>query len=208
MFMRGMHIIIYVVLAVTTRTAVAHKPKPHMGPHYGPAAKGLQIGIMLPGDKDVFDAKTPIVATVTIQNVSKKPIKIESYIKTDEKQYDWYSFELSWLVPSKDGCGKWASTKSRTIQLDDSRDKSVEITETLAPGATISHDIDVSNWAARSRNGSEPLTPGVYQISIVYDVPQAYSKGVWEGRITSATLPFKITGDVPKGKCENWSDGN
>ncbi len=169
------------------------------GPRFGKAVRGLQIAIDVGGD--TFADGDPLVATITIKNVSKKKITLESHIATHETQLDWYTIHLDYPVPSDEGCaGHWAGSQDRVIGLDDDRDKSVAMTATLAPGATLVHKVDLRDWPSRQRNGAKRISPGFYKIWVEYEVKN--EKGLWMGKIVSEHVPFTITGTIPNDMCQ------
>lgn len=160
--------------------------------------KGLAIAVSVGaaerGDRD------PLLATITLKNVSSRTITLLSHVATHETHLDWTTVRLAFPVPSDEGCSSvWAGQGQRVLQLDDDRDKSARVAKTLAPGATLTHVVDLRDWAQRARNGGAPITPGFYKIEVEYKV--AGEKGMWNGTIRSPRVPFTITGTVPPEMC-------
>jgi hypothetical protein len=117
------------------------------------------------------------IANVGIHNAGTDPVCVWSHIATHEWQSDWL------VIQYADG-DKYHHFQ-RVLELDDSRDKSYGVSVLLAPGATAWHAIDVAAWAARARNGAEPLPAGASLWAMaVYDTSK--DTEVWAGQQTAS----------------------
>lgn len=111
--------------------------------------------------------------TITLTNVSEKELTVMSHVATHETHLDWFTVEL------RGGPGG-----TRTIFLDDKRDKSAPVSERLAPGEKLVHVVDLLAWAARPRNGGKPLAKGTYSMRVNYRVDG--ENKAWKGTISVA----------------------
>ena len=146
-----------------------------------------------------------LIATVTIQNRSRRTVTLASHVEAGERHHDWLAIDLRYPVFSDEGCGTWAGNKIRTLRFIDARDKSARVTRRLAPGKRLVQTIDLQAWATRQVNGGRPIGPGFYNVVARYEVKDA--SDVWRGKIASApfqlTLPGKIEESVGEMCAEN-----
>ena len=120
----------------------------------------------------------PGVISVGLFNNGTTTLCAESHIATHEMQDD--RIELTIATRGK-------PRSAVVVRFSDDRDKSARVVASLAPGATVWHDLDVVAWAARSVNGSRKLPAAPLTITATYD--STGQAGIWAGT-RQATLAF------------------
>jgi hypothetical protein len=102
---------------------------------------------------------------------------------------------------------------TRDIAIADDRDKSIPIVQTLAPGASVTHTVDLQAWASRKINGATRIPPGLYQVSVAYKVTardggfMGEKEKIWRGALESAPVPVTVTGPPTRDSCTSASPG-
>ena len=120
---------------------------------------------------------------------------------THERHYDWTRIELTYPSPSREGCsGPRTGSKKRVLRFVDERDKSAPVKVTLAPGKSLTAELDLNDWAGRRVNGAKPIAPGWYKVRVVYEVDASEwsDPDVWHGRTRSKPFPLTVSGE-PRG---------
>jgi len=137
------------------------------------------------GDLELTATVQPEVMKVqlALHNVGKKPITVRSYINAGERHYDPFEIVLEW--PGLDGK---ACTKRNhlDLELSDARKKSAAVDETIQPGQSLVHEIDVPAWAKRGVNGGTVLGGGYYKVTARYRV--SGEKALWNGLLETPAL--------------------
>jgi hypothetical protein len=91
---------------------------------------------------------------------------------------DWFDFELT------DAAGV-----TRILRVVSDRDESYPVAVDLAPGAALTHTVDLAGWA---RAQAAPLAPGRYQLHVVYEVAADYPEDAWKGRLDAAPVAIDL----------------
>jgi hypothetical protein len=120
------------------------------------ASGGLRLGASVTGD----------VLTVELHNAGDVPLRVLSAVSGD---LDWYAAHL-------DGAD--------TLYFVTDRDESaVEIAD-LAPGGSVTHDVDLPAWTGAG--------PGRHTLECTYEVDAdtaaAFGGGVWTGALRTPAL--------------------
>ncbi len=113
----------------------------------------------------------PGIISVGLFNSGSTTVCVESHMRADGIQDDLLQITIATV-------GKPKTTIF--VSFTDDRDKTALVTATLAPGATVWHDLDVVAWAARPRNGRKKLPAAPLTLTATYD-----SSGqtlVWAGK--------------------------
>ena len=142
----------------------------HTPPPSSPAAAqslGLELAV---------DGKD---AVVTLRNRGDRPLRLVSHVWAGINHYDW--IRLTLVGPGPGGA-------TRVLHLLEDRDESGTVYQDLAPGATLTHRIDVVWWATRSRGAA--LAPGLYQLSASYEVDAR--EGVWTGKLAAGPVTYTV----------------
>lgn len=150
----------------------ATKMTTHAAIVWGKPVGGLRLGVGSDGVRVVL----------ALENVGITPLEVLSHVQTHELQFDWYTITLR----GQDG-------RTRKLALVDERRRSWFVRATLAPAGKLEHRIDVSDWAGRLVNDSQPLGPGTYEVSASYEVSEPGGTS-WSGRLEAG--PATLT--VPK----------
>lgn len=127
---------------------------------------------------------------VTVTNISDSTIEAYSYVKTHENHYDY--FELEALSPDNDRF---------CLSFSDDRDKSAPIIETLKPGSSLTHTINLKSWAERWFNKSVLKKAGFNYLPHGIKIRMKYFKGecsncneyyksIWSGVIYSDWVEY------------------
>lgn len=136
---------------------------------WGRPSRGLRLGL----------AAGAGVVGLHLENVGAGPLEVLSHVEAEETHLDWYGLTL-----------EDAGGRTRRLHLSDRRDKSGAVSARLEPGEGVRHELDVSEWAARAVNGAEPLAPGTYQLSAVYEVDSG--EGAWSGRLEAGPVTLNV----------------
>lgn len=170
-------------------------------------ANGLRIAATIASESVL--ASEPLNVAVALMNVSKGPFRVLSHIATHETHLDWYRFRLEYLAP--DGKGRcdprYARHATRDIAIADDRDKSIPVVDMLAPGSSITHTVDLQEWASRRINGATRIPAGTYRVSVTYRVTatagafEDRKAKVWTGTVESSSVPVTVTGPPMNGSC-------
>jgi hypothetical protein len=200
-------------LCIISSVAIAGSAAAKPDDHRVRGDQGLRISAAVPNER--VSASDPINVTVILKNVSDAPIAVLSHIATHETHLDWYRFQLAYLAPDGKGrCDpKHARHATRDIAIADARDKSIPIVQTLAPGASVTHTVDLQAWANRRINGATRIPPGAYQVSVAYKVTAkdggfiGEQEKVWRGALESPPVPVTVTGQPTRDSCTSASPG-
>lgn len=76
----------------------------------------------------------------------------------------------------------------RRLRFFVDRDESAAVRVTLAPGAQLTHDINLAFWAAQPVNGAAPLPPGPLRVHAEYRVDAAEAGSSWSGTLVTPVL--------------------
>jgi hypothetical protein len=122
------------------------------------------------------------IVQVALHNAGTKAVCLYSHIQTHEIQNDWLTIQY------EDGARY--HHVSRSIELDDSREKSYPVAVLLGPDQTVWYSIDVAQWAGRGRNGAEALPAGSLYARAVLDASR--EDEVWSGKLSSESFELKV----------------
>lgn len=75
---------------------------------------------------------------------------------------------------------------SRELRFTGPRDRAGRVQETLAPGKSLHHDVDLAWWAQQEVNGGRALPTGKATLIAAYEVTG--EPGVWNGRIEAPAI--------------------
>jgi len=118
------------------------------------------------------------LTTVRLENVGHRPLRVLSHVDAGGEDLDWFDFDLP------DAAGV-----TRTLRLVSDRDESYPVTVDLAPGAAVTHTVDLAGWA---REQAAPLAPGRYPLHVVYEVARDYPEDAWKGRLDAAPVTIDL----------------
>jgi len=135
-----------------------------------PSASELTLGITTRGE----------IAELTLTNVSQLPLKVLSHVESSRIDLDWYTLTVVGVTG-----------ETRTLHLGGPRNESAVVLVELAPGKSLSHDVDIQKWAVQSFNGGRRFASGdYYTISAQYEVTE--SGDHWKGMIRAGPVPLSV----------------
>ncbi|MEU4242375.1 hypothetical protein [Actinoplanes sp. NPDC026619] len=139
---------------------------------WGDPDGGLRLGLAAAGGS----------LEVSLANVGDKPLTVLSYIATGGRDHlDWFTVTLA-----------GGADRPHQLQFIDDRDRSAKVREELEPGGSLTHVIDLADWAARPINAGRPLAAGHYRATASYQVEG--EPGAWTGRLDSGETKFSLPG--------------
>jgi hypothetical protein len=112
---------------------------------------------------------------LTLQNRSSAALKVNSHVQAGSR------VDLDWFVVTLRFAGD-----TRDLRFSGPRNRAAQIRQTLDPGASLSHDVDLAWWAQQEVNGNRPLPTGKGTLTVVYEVsgdPEA-----WNGRVEATAI--------------------
>jgi hypothetical protein len=122
--------------------------------------------------------------SLELHNTGTKPITVRSYINAGERHYDPFEITLEW--PGLDAAKACTKRNHLDLKLSDNRKKSAAVNETIEPGHSLVHEIDVPAWAKRAVNGATVLGGGYYKVTARYRV--SGEKALWNGLLETPAL--------------------
>lgn len=144
-------------------------PYPFEG-KWSEAQDGLRVGFVVEENEVIL----------SVQNTHADDLSVYTYVNAGEWHYDFFTLHLV----SESG-------EKRAIVLMDTRNKSGSVPDTLKPGESIQHRINISDWAKRDFNGNIPIEPGTYDLKVVYEVDEN-AEGAWTGKLTTPSAKFIV----------------
>lgn len=116
-------------------------------------------------------------------------LKVYSHKHAGERHYPWFTVHLTpTAAPGAAGAGQ--TRPPRRIALYDRCTRCWPVTRTLRPGALLTHQVRLDDWAKRPVNGRQPIPPGSYTVEVAYEVPP--EPGTWSGTIRTAPIPLRV----------------
>lgn len=153
-------------------------------------------------EKDTFSPKEAVMLTLALANQGSQQLSVYSHVQADEAHLDWHTVTLTYPVPSREGCnGVHVGKKKLVLRFIGDRDKSAPVKKRVVPGGSVTHVVNLSDWAKRPGNGKQPLQPGFYWVEAVYKVKKAESP-IWKGTVKATRLRLTITGTPPENRCQ------
>jgi hypothetical protein len=137
-----------------------------------------------PSDTEVSKGQLTLAAAVSgttldvtlTNNGSTEVVVNSSVLAGAERHYDWFWVELE------------VAAVTRELRFQDDRNRSAIERKTLAPGASLTHTLDLAAWARRARNSAKPLPSGRGTLRAFYEVTG--DREAWNGRL--AASPVKV----------------
>jgi hypothetical protein len=120
---------------------------------------------------------SPGAVVIGLTNTAATPLQVLSHVEAARTLLPWYSLELT------------GSGAPRRLALGGPANEASAITVELAPGHSLSHDVDLQRAALEPHNGAARLAPGTYRIAATYAVTESGSH--WTGSISSGS--FEVT---------------
>jgi hypothetical protein len=115
---------------------------------------------------------------LVLANQGTAELTVLSHVKAGARvDLDWYTVTVT------------VGGAARELRFLGPRDHAGRAQQTLAPGASVSHDVDLDWWARQRVNGGAPLPTGAGTLVAVYQV--SGEPGVWNGRIESAPVAVR-----------------
>lgn len=108
---------------------------------------------------------------VGLRNRCNEPLRLLGQAGRGEQSLDWFRFRVV-NRPSKE---------TRTLLAIGDGEASPIATLVLEPGRAVEHRVDVVKWAAREINGATPISPGMYDLFVSYEVREPGAH--WRGRL-------------------------
>jgi len=148
----------------------APAPRTSRGVIWGTEVDSLRVGVSADGNKLVL----------RMHNVGSEAVRAVSH--ADDGGTHLVSFRLEIITPTGD---------TRTVALSDTSGSSPTVV-TLEPGKDLSHTVDIVEWSGRAVNDSDELKPGLYVLSVIYEVASGDAKNAWTGKISVGPVKHEI----------------
>ena len=139
---------------------------------WSPVDGGLRLGVAADGT----------LVRLGLQNVGTRPLPVMSYTAATLLELNWTTLLLT------DSQGT-----TRKLLLGYDRDPPEGVVATLAPGADLWQQVDLTVWTRLALNAVQSLNAGSYQLTAVYEVSPRGNR--WSGRLTSG--PVRLTVSAP-----------
>ena len=121
---------------------------------------------------------SPGVVVINLTNTGSTLLQVLSHVEAARILLTWYSVELT-------GVGA-----PRRLALGGPANEAAAITVELAPGRSLSHEVDLQRAALEPHNGAARLASGTYRITATYAVTEPGPH--WTGSISSAALDVTL----------------
>jgi hypothetical protein len=136
--------------------------------HAAHAAQGLALSASAKG--------TQLHLVLTNQGASD--VQVLSHVNAGSRvDLDWYTVTIT------------AGGAARELRFVGDRDHAGRVRATLAPGASVAHDVDLAWWAGQPVNGGKPLPTGAVTLVATYTVDG--EPGVWNGRVEAPAVSVR-----------------
>jgi hypothetical protein len=120
-----------------------------------------------------------VTLELTLSNTGSSEIVVNSSVSAGgERHFDWFRVELE------------VAGKTRELRFLDDRNRSAIERKTLAPGASLTHTLDLAAWAKRPRNGAVPLPSGKGTLRAFYEV--SGDREAWNGRLAAKPVAVEL----------------
>lgn len=160
--------LLFVLALACTRTAESPPPMQHTSAPTPPAAPTQSLVISL------AQGSRPGIVAIQLTNAGAATVSVFSHVEASRVLLTWYRLDVT------------GPSGPRRLALGGPANEAAAITVDLAPGKSLTHEVDLQAAALEPHNGAARLSPGTYQITATYAVSEPGEH--WTGSISSAPL--------------------